>query len=362
MFAVELENVSKTFGKVRAVDNISLKVEKGIFLTLLGPSGCGKTTTLRMLAGFEKPDSGTINIMGALATDKAPYERKTGMVFQNYALFPHMSVYDNIAFGLRMQHQKEKEIKVMVEECLRLIRLSGFGDRYPKQLSGGQQQRVALARALAFRPDVLLLDEPLSNLDLKLRLQMRFELKEIQRRVNVTAILVTHDQGEALGMSDQIAVMMNGRIQQLGTPIEVYEYPKNQAVADFIGEANFFEGKIIRIDKSEIIIDLDGLTISASPLLTKYYNKELSENNRVVLMIKPQKIKISNEKEGNNSFLGKIENIEYAGSEITYQISLSSDKSVKVKQQISDEFTDFKERTGADVYIHINPESCLILP
>ncbi len=298
MFAVELVGVSKTFGQVKAVDDVSLQVKKGVFLTLLGPSGCGKTTTLRMLAGFEKPDSGTIKIMGEVTTHKAPYDRKAGMVFQNYALFPHMTVYDNIAFGLRMQHCKEGEIREIVEECLRMIRLQDFGKRFPKQLSGGQQQRVALARAIAFRPNVLLLDEPLSNLDLKLRIQMRFELKEIQKRVNVTAVLVTHDQGEALGMSDQIAVMMNGRIQQLGTPFEVYEYPKNQAVADFIGEANFFQGNIETITESKVLIDIDGLTISASPHLLKYYNRHVSERDRVVLMIKPQKIKISSEEEG----------------------------------------------------------------
>jgi spermidine/putrescine transport system ATP-binding protein len=235
---VEFKNVSKVFGNHVAVDNISFSVPAGSFFSLLGPSGCGKSTTLRMTSGFEFPDRGEIFIAGENMADVAPYRRPTNMVFQRWALFPHMTVFDNVAFGLTIERLSRDAIRTRVGEVLELVGLTTFSSRKPRQLSGGQMQRVALARALVKRPKVLLLDEPLGALDLKLRIQMQLELKRIQREVGTTFIYVTHDQGEALTMSDQIAVMNNGRIDQLASPQEIYDHPATRFVASFIGNAN----------------------------------------------------------------------------------------------------------------------------
>jgi len=242
--AIRLERVSKRFdGRVVAVDDVSLEIAAGEFFALLGPSGCGKTTTLRMIAGFERPDSGRIHVGGADITDVAVHRRDMGMVFQSYALFPHRTVTENVAFGLRMRELPKPEIARRVEAALTQVALTGLEARRPAQLSGGQQQRVALARALVIEPRVLLCDEPLGALDRKLRQQMQFELKELQRRLGVTLVFVTHDQEEALAMSDRIAVMDRGRIEQVGTPAEIYGRPRTRFVADFIGEINFLESE-----------------------------------------------------------------------------------------------------------------------
>jgi putative spermidine/putrescine transport system ATP-binding protein/spermidine/putrescine transport system ATP-binding protein len=241
--AVELLDISKYFADVPAVDRVTLTVASGEFLTLLGPSGCGKTTTLNMIAGFLTPDAGSIRLAGR-SVDRLPsFRRDIGIVFQDYALFPHMTVAENIGFGLRMRHVGRAEIAQRVTEVLELVHLEGFGDRRPLALSGGQRQRVALARALVIRPTVLLLDEPLSNLDLKLREEMRLEITTLQRRLGITMVMVTHDQGEALAVSDRIAVMNSGRIEQLGDARDVYEHPASRFVADFIGSTNFLPGK-----------------------------------------------------------------------------------------------------------------------
>jgi spermidine/putrescine ABC transporter ATP-binding subunit len=243
-FAVELLGISKIFADVPAVDRIDLNVATGEFLTLLGPSGCGKTTTLNMIAGFLTPDAGTIRLAGR-SVDRLPsFRRDIGLVFQDYALFPHMNVADNVAFGLKMRRVAKPEIAQRVAEALDLVHLSGFGDRRPMALSGGQRQRVALARALVIQPTVLLLDEPLSNLDLKLREEMRLEITTLQRRLGITMIMVTHDQGEALAVSDRIAIMNKGRIEQLGDAHAVYEDPGSRFVADFIGQTNFVPGLV----------------------------------------------------------------------------------------------------------------------
>jgi putative spermidine/putrescine transport system ATP-binding protein len=242
--AIRLEAVTKTFdGQVVAVDDVTLDIEAGEFFALLGPSGCGKTTTLRMIAGFELPDSGRVHVGGKDITDLPVHRREMGMVFQSYALFPHRTVAENVAFGLRMRDVPKAEIAERVEAALALVALTGLERRRPAQLSGGQQQRVALARALVVEPPVLLCDEPLGALDRKLRQQMQFELKELQKRLGVTLVFVTHDQEEALAMSDRIAVMNRGRIEQVGAPTEIYEKPRTRFVADFIGEINILDDR-----------------------------------------------------------------------------------------------------------------------
>lgn len=256
---VSIRNLSRTFGTVKAVDGVNLDIFAGEFLTLLGPSGSGKTTVLRMIAGFEKPDSGTIELRGNDVTQLPPYERDVNTVFQDYALFPHMDVISNIGYGLRVAGVAKEERVSRAEQALKQVRLSGYGDRRPAQLSGGQRQRVALARALVNRPSVLLLDEPLGALDLKLREQMQIELKELQREVGITFIFVTHDQEEALTMSDRIAVFNQGNIEQLGTPREIYENPKSLFVSEFVGQTNK-----ITIDGKEINIRPEFVTVSKS--------------------------------------------------------------------------------------------------
>ena len=244
--AIRLSTLTKSFGSVHAVDGVNLDVASGEFFSMLGPSGSGKTTVLRLIAGFEKPTSGTIELFGDDVTTKAPFDRDVNTVFQDYALFPHMNVRDNVAYGLRVRGMGKKERNERADAALETVRLAGLGDRKPSQLSGGQRQRVALARATVVQPKVLLLDEPLGALDLKLREQMQVELKEIQRSLGITFIFVTHDQEEALTLSDRIAVFSEGRIVQLGTPREIYESPSNSFVADFVGTANVFDGDIAK--------------------------------------------------------------------------------------------------------------------
>jgi spermidine/putrescine transport system ATP-binding protein len=243
--AVDLRSVTKRFGDHIAVDNVSLQIADGEFFSLLGPSGCGKTTTLRMIAGFELPTDGEVYIAGTPMGATPPYRRHVNTVFQNYALFPHMTVAENVAFGLQMQRVPRHEIGARVEEALRMVRLETYAERRPKQLSGGQQQRVALARALINHPSVLLLDEPLGALDQKLRKELQLELRTLQERVGITFIFVTHDQEEALTMSDRIAVMNGGKVLQVGSPGEIYERPNCHFVADFIGESNFLHGRVL---------------------------------------------------------------------------------------------------------------------
>src|ERR1700728_677470 len=252
--AVTFDGVSKNFGDVKALDNVSLKIGRGEFMTLLGPSGCGKTTLLKLAAGFLGPDSGTVAIDGQCVNDVPTYKREIGMMFQNYALFPHMSVAENIAYGLKTRHVPRHDIRRRVTEALALVKLTGMEDRKPRQLSGGQQQRVALARALVINPTVLLLDEPFSALDKNLRASMQVELREIQRKLNVTTIFVTHDQGEALSLSDRVAVMSEGQIRQLGTPQEIYRNPCDRFVASFVGDTNVLRGRLESIEGAMAVI------------------------------------------------------------------------------------------------------------
>src|SRR5262245_13582626 len=247
MATVSLQRVTKRYGQVVAVSNVTLDVDDGEFVALLGPSGCGKTTTLQMLAGFVEPTSGDILIDGKPVRGIPPYKRNIGVVFQNYALFPHLTVFDNVAFGLKMRNVEHAQIVGRVRRALDLVQLDGLDQRYPRELSGGQQQRVALARALVIEPAVLLLDEPLSNLDANLREQMRFEIREIQKRIGITTLFVTHDQTEAMAAADRMVVMSNGEIRQVGTAREIYERPRDLFVATFIGQANLLRGKVVGV-------------------------------------------------------------------------------------------------------------------
>ena len=285
---LKLVNITKRFGEVVAVDNVSFNINAGTFTTLLGPSGCGKTTTLRMIAGFFDPNEGEIYLRDRRLNGLPPFARPTSMVFQDYALFPHMTVAQNVGYGLRMQRQSKEVIQKRVKETLGMLGLEDLADRRPDKLSGGQQQRVSLARSLILEPEVLLLDEPLSNLDAKLRDRIKTELRAIQQELGITTIYVTHDQEEALALSDQIAVMNKGRIVQLGTPTEVYYYPSNEFVADFVGTVNLIPGKVAEKKKDVCIVDTDvgRVTINAP-------NTALSKGSDVRITVRPETISIS---------------------------------------------------------------------
>jgi len=328
-----LHNLVKVFGDVLAVDKVSLNIQHGEFLTLLGPSGSGKTTTLNMIAGFEIPTSGQILLESKDITTVAPNNRGIGMVFQNYALFPHMTVFDNIAFPLKMRKMPANEIRTLVETTLQLIQLPGFERRYPNQLSGGQQQRIALARALVFRPPILLMDEPLGALDKKLRDHMRLEIKHIQESIDITVIYVTHDQEEALTMSDRIAIMNEGRIIQLETPMEIYEFPADLFVADFIGESNFLEGRIGETDG-------DRMSVEIKQGLKMWIKKQtrLESGKEVTVAIRPEKIQILPDGaevpvDIINRFSGRVNEVVYVGEASVYDINLAPGLVVGVKVQ-----------------------------
>ena len=346
---LELINVSKLFGDVRAVDNVSLSIQHGEFLTLLGPSGSGKTTTLNMIAGFEVPTGGEIRLEEENITTVAPNNRGIGMVFQNYALFPHMTVFDNIAFPLKMRKIPSADIRNLIHEALELVKLPAFETRYPHQLSGGQQQRIALARAIVFKPKILLMDEPLGALDKKLRDHMRLEIKHLQESLNITVIYVTHDQEEALTMSDRIAIMNDGEIIQLDTPVQLYESPANLFVADFIGESNFLEGMAAETEGDKIAIATrEGLKVWAKNL------RQLSSGEEGAVAIRPEKIQIlSNETNAHsniiNRFTGRIEEIVYVGEARIYRINLAPGAIVDVKVQSGPDSKNYK--IGGDITI-----------
>jgi putrescine transport system ATP-binding protein len=326
---IRIENVTKRFGLFLAVDNVTLDIYRGELFALLGPSGCGKSTLLRMLAGLELPSDGRILIDGQDMTDVPPYERPVNMMFQSYALFPHMSVEKNVAFGLRQDNMPAAEIQARVKEMLELVQLGGFAKRKPAQLSGGQRQRVALARSLAKHPKLLLLDEPLAALDKKLREQTQFELMNIQEETGVTFIVVTHDQEEAMTLSTRIAVMNSGVIQQVGTPSEVYEFPKTRYIADFVGSINLFEGVVAESPDSEHVTvksDDGGVEFHLDSF------QQLAVGSNVAVAIRPEKIAISKEEpaQQENRCRGKVDEIAYQGSLSIYQIELPGGKMVRV--------------------------------
>ena len=358
--AVEINNITKKFGEVVAVDDVSIKIRDGEFFSMLGPSGCGKTTTLRMIGGFELPTAGTVSIMGERQGFKPPYQRPVNTVFQNYALFPHMTVAQNIAFGLEMQKVPKDEIESRVQEMLDLVQLPKMGRRKPKQLSGGQRQRIALARALINHPKVLLLDEPLGALDLKLRKDMQLELKAIQQRVGITFVYVTHDQEEAITMSDRIAVMNDGKVLQLGTPEEIYEHPANLFVADFIGESNFIPGIVRRMDNSFGLEISDGQTLTAG-----WAEETVAIGETAVISVRPEKLYIYPEDqspamESLSEISGRIEKTVYIGTDTRYIVRLTEETTVQVRQQnMIRGGTHLKE--GVKVNLFWNSENARIL-
>jgi spermidine/putrescine ABC transporter ATP-binding subunit len=342
---VRLEGVVKTFGAVRAVDGVTLTVRAGEFLTLLGPSGSGKTTTLACVAGFAVPTEGEIFIQGQPVTFAPPFKRNVGMVFQHYALFPHMSVSDNLAFPLRMRRRPAAEIRERVAWALALVQLDGFGARAPRQLSGGQQQRVALARALVFEPPVLLMDEPLGALDKKLRAEMQLELKHLHARLGVTVIYVTHDQEEALTLSDRVAVMNRGRLEQLGTPLELYESPRTRFVAEFVGESNVLEGTAVTAAGGTLVLlTRRGLRL---PLRTG-----ATAGETLTLLVRPEKIALASD--GDALVEGEIAEAIYLGDATRYVVR-AGDETLVVKQQNLAAGAALK--VGARVGLRWEPES-----
>ncbi len=317
MTFLEINNVGKKFGATEAVTDFNLHVEKGELVSFLGPSGCGKTTTLRMVAGFETPTSGRIIMDGKDITDMPANQRDVGMVFQSYALFPNMTVAGNIGFGLKIMKKSAAEIDQRVKEMLDLINMSDYAHRYPYQLSGGQQQRVALARALALRPDVLLLDEPLSALDAKIRVSLRAEIRAIQRKLGITAIYVTHDQEEALSLSDRVVVMNAGKIEQVGTPFQIYNFPETNFVANFVGTLNNASAEVI--DPARGVISMDGVQfISADDLSGR------QKGDKVRMSVRPERFSFADDQKKDNVLDCTIENITFLGAVVRIQVKIGN--------------------------------------
>jgi spermidine/putrescine ABC transporter ATP-binding subunit len=352
MAFLDIRSLTKIYDGVTVLDHIDFSVEKGAFLSLLGPSGCGKTTTLRLIAGFIEPEDGSVKLQGKLLNSVPVHKRNIGMVFQSYALFPHMSVNENIAYGLQQRRLDVPEIRRKVAEAVEMVQLQGYERRKPKQLSGGQQQRVALARVLVIKPDLLLLDESLSALDKKLRVDMQVELRQIQKEVGITTIFVTHDQEEALTLSDQIAVMKGGKIIQLDTPSEVYEHPRDTFVADFLGQANFFTGEVVKKEDDTYCLKRGEYYFcfaSARPIET---------GREHTITVRPEKIQVS-AKRKDTSIEGTVEFITYAGDQSIYRISTKFGQ-VKVQQQ-NNLFSFSSISVGDQVYLSWPAEHTLVL-
>jgi putative spermidine/putrescine transport system ATP-binding protein len=319
MTHLSLNNISKQFTNNIVVQNFNLEVERGEFVSFLGPSGCGKTTTLRMIAGFEIPTTGTVTLDDKDITNKAPNQRNVGMVFQAYALFPNMTVAQNIGFGLKIRRESKEAIKDRVAEMLSLIHLEQKGDSYPYQLSGGQQQRVALARALAIHPKVLLLDEPLSALDAKIRVSLRAEIRAIQRKLGITAIYVTHDQEEALSISDRIVVMYEGKIEQVGSPFQIYNFPSTAFVASFVGTLNTTTAEVV--DPSTHLLQLDGIQLQAAEGL-----EGKQKGDKVTIAIRPERFNFIAQERKANVLDCSVENITFLGSVVRIQVLVGSNR------------------------------------
>ncbi len=346
MARLELREISKAFGRAVAVDRVTLEVKDGEFLTLLGPSGCGKTTTLRIIAGLIDPDEGEVLLDGKPMQHLPAHRRQTAMVFQSYALFPHMTVHDNIGFGLRMRGMPADRIHERVADALALVEMEGLGDRYPRQLSGGQQQRVAVARAIVTQPKVLLFDEPLSNLDAKLRERLRLELRALQQRLGVTTVYVTHDQAEALALSDRVAVMVQGRVVEIGTPREVYRTPRSRVTAEFLGITNLLEGRVTAVADGRCTIQtpLGALQANvASPVRT---------GEAVTLSFRPEDIRIGRS-EG-HTITGRIIHASYLGSVTDYVV-----ESAGIILRIHDAGTSTRE-AGEEITVTLPPVAAIV--
>jgi putrescine transport system ATP-binding protein len=360
---IRIDKVTKKFGDFTAVDNVSLDIFKGELFALLGGSGCGKTTLLRMLAGFEMPSDGRIHLDGQDMTDIPPYERPMNMMFQSYALFPHMTVEKNVGYGLKHETMTASQRKDRVKELLDLVQLTPLAGRKPHQLSGGQRQRVALARALAKQPKVLLLDEPLGALDKKLREQTQFELINIQDKLGVTFIVVTHDQEEAMTLASRIAVMDRGVIRQIGTPTEIYEFPKTRFVADFIGSINIFDGEVKSASKNRVTVTAPGLGGN----VTVDHASKIANGTKVAIAVRPEKIAIERKKPGtkaaDNAIAGKVVDLGYFGKDSLYRVKLASGAMVRVNA-VNNKRAGEADRVAVwedDVWLTFAPSSVIIL-
>jgi spermidine/putrescine transport system ATP-binding protein len=350
--AVELSAVTKRFGEFIAVDELTLDIYEGEFFSLLGPSGCGKTTTLRMIAGFEEPTEGGISVGGDPMRRVPPYRRPVNTVFQSYAIFPHLNVFDNVAFGLRRSGVKGEELHKRVTDACEMVQLSGFEKRKPSMLSGGQQQRVALARALVNHPEVLLLDEPLGALDLKLRKEMQLYLKNLQHEVGITFIYVTHDQEEALTMSDRIAVMNEGRVQQVADPPTLYELPRNRFVSDFIGQTNVFSGTVESVSGKRITLSTPSGKVEATAR-----EAEVEVGAEAHAAVRPEKVRFGSE--GDNVSTARIQQLVYLGVSTQYIAELPDGEKLVLYQQNSRE--DANPEIGEEVPVAWDARNCLIL-
>jgi putative spermidine/putrescine transport system ATP-binding protein len=349
MTFLELTGVQKQFGEAFAVRDFNLSAARGEFVSFLGPSGCGKTTTLRMIAGFEEPTAGSISINGVDITHRPPNRRNVGMVFQSYALFPNMTVADNIGFGMKVRKRPKDQIRKRVDELLGLINLPDKGDRYPYQLSGGQQQRVALARALAVEPEVLLLDEPLSALDAKIRVALRKEIRAIQRQLGITTVYVTHDQEEALSLSDRVVVMSEGRIEQIGAPPEIYNFPATPFVASFVGTLNLLQANVV--DGPTARLSLDGQEIHGA-------RPGAAAGQRVTVALRPEAVELG-ESGGSNRLRGTVEDVSFLGSIVRTRIRLGDAATLSF-----DQFNDpglAASTIGDPITVSFPPEATLVL-
>ncbi|MGF1525026.1 MAG: ABC transporter ATP-binding protein [Leptolyngbyaceae cyanobacterium] len=356
MLDVELRQVSKRYGEAVAIQDIDLSIVEGEFFSILGPSGCGKTTTLRLIAGFEQPSGGAVLIQGRDMSRTPAHRRSVNTVFQSYALFDHMTVWDNIAFGLRIKRLGRSQLQQRVSDVLQLVKMEKFAKRYPRQLSGGQKQRVALARALVNRPAVMLLDEPLGALDLKLRKQMQVELSNLHRQLGITFVMVTHDQEEALSLSDRIAVMRDGAVDQIGTPSEIYDFPRTPFVADFIGDTNLLRGAVDFSDYHVLRVKTqEGLTV-----LAKRTPQIPEDAKRVVVSVRPEKIHLSQDAPRNegNCYSGYVKHMMYLGTHLHCVVQLQTGNCLTVMQPSR---AEHQLTTDTPVFISWRPDDCLAL-
>ncbi|MED3652336.1 ABC transporter ATP-binding protein [Heyndrickxia sporothermodurans] len=357
---VEIKGAIKQFGPNVVLNGIDLEVKQGELLTLLGPSGCGKTTTLNLIAGFLEADQGDVYIKGKKVNKIPPYKRDLGMVFQTYSLFPHMTVYENLNFGLKLRKVAKEEQKKKIERALELVKMSGLEHRYPRELSGGQRQRVAISRALVVEPELLLLDEPLSNLDAKLRHELRTEIKRLQKEIGVTTIFVTHDQEEALSMSDRVVVMNAGKIEQISTPTSIYDHPESEFVFQFIGKSNSFNGKVAAVDNQHVSVKVGEMITNVKKENMMGTDRLLKVGDEVKLYIRPEKVQIASTKDRAGSSIefhrAEISQLNYLGTSWEIAVSLFGES-----VQILTNSYDPSWQYGSEVYIRWNPSNIMLI-